>query len=127
MPRIVREQAPQIAIVGLGRVDKIKRALLFVIIAERLVQRAERIDLFPMRQSRSLAGNLAHQLVDIFELFERGPVGVAGAPMRAWPQPYGKSLGEVLIGMTLRIPQPQVLNVIAAGGIGPVVPRIMLR
>src|SRR6516164_7258854 len=47
--------------------------------------------------------------------------------MRARPQPYGESFGEILVGMTLRVPQPQILNVIAAGGIGPVITRVTLR
>src|SRR6516165_6189034 len=127
MPWILRKQAAQIAIVGFWRIDKVKRSLLFVIIAERLSQRAERFDLFPMRQRRPLAGNFVHQLVNIFELFERRPVGVAGTPMRARPQPYGESFCEILVGMTLRVPQPQILNMIAARGISPVVPRVALR
>src|SRR3974377_1536935 len=85
IPWLLREQASQIAIVGLGRINKIKRALLFVIVAERLGQRTERIDLFSMCQRRSFTGDFVHQLVDIFELFERRPVGVAAARQRRGP------------------------------------------
>src|SRR5690348_13239131 len=104
MSRVIREQAPQVAIVGLGGIDQIERAFPSVIIAQCLSERAERIDFFAVREGRSLAGDFIHQFVDIFELLERGPLGIARAPVRAWPQPYGKSLGEILVGVALRIP-----------------------
>ncbi len=127
MLRIVGEQPPQIAIVGFRRVDGVERALLLVIFAERLGELAERIDLFPVRQHRPLAGDLPHQLVDIFELLERRPAGIARAPMRARPQPHREGFGEILVRMALRVPQPQMLDVIAARRIGPVIARIALR
>src|SRR4029077_19817323 len=104
MPRIVREQAPQIAIVGFGRVDEIKRMLFLVIFAECLGERAERINLFTMRKRRTLTGYFLHQFVDEFEFFKRRPIGITRAPVGPWTQPYCKRLGEILIGMALRVP-----------------------
>src|SRR5262249_10385173 len=40
--------------------------------------------------------------------------------------PYGECLGEILVRMTLRIPEPQALDELLARGIGAVVARISL-
>src|SRR6185312_4679836 len=49
------------------------------------------------------------------------------APVRARPQPHRKGFGEILVGMALRVPQPQMLDEIPAGRIGPVVARVAPR
>ena len=68
-----------------------------------------------------LHGVLAHELVDIFKLPQRRPIGVALAPVRARREPDSERLGEILVRMALRVPAPQVLHVAAAGRIGSVV------
>ena len=54
------------------------------------------------------AGDLAHQLVHVLELPERRPVGVALPPVRVGRQPDREGLGEVLVGMALRVPGVEV-------------------
>ena len=97
-------------------------------LGQRRVEPAERIDhVRALVSMRLLAGDLGHQLVDIFELLQRRPAGIALAPVGARLQPDREGLGEVLVGMALRIPQPQMLDVILARRIGPVVARIAGR
>ena len=78
-------------------------------------------------EQRPLPGDLGHQLVDIFELLQRRPAGIARAPVRARPQPHREGLGEILVRMALRVPEPQVLDEIPARRIGPVIGRIASR
>src|SRR5258708_33376050 len=87
----------------------------------------ERIDALARRDQWPLPGDFAHQLVDIFELLERRPAGIACPPVRTRPQPYRKGLGEILGRMTLRIPAPKVLDIAPAGRIGPVIARVTFR
>ena len=86
-----------------------------------------RVDLLPAGEQRRLPGDFRHQLVDVFELLERRPSVVARPPVRAGPQPHGERLGEILVRMALRVPQPQMLDEISAGRIRPVIARIALR
>src|SRR5262249_31448731 len=53
--------------------------------------------------------------------------GVARAPVRARAQPHRKGLGEILVGVALRVPEAQMLDEIPAGRIRPVIARIALR
>src|SRR6188472_598880 len=82
------------------------------------------VDLQPSRERRPLRGDLRHELVDILQLLQRRPGGVALAPVRARREPYGEGFREILVGMALRVPQPQMPHVAAAAWIGRVMPRI---
>jgi hypothetical protein len=86
-----------------------------------------RVDTEAMCEQRFFRGDLDHQLVDIFELLQRRPAGIARPPVRTRPQPYRKGLGEILVRMALRIPEPKVLDIAPAGRIGAVVERIVFR
>ena len=127
MPRIVGEDAQQIAVVDRRMVDRVVRALLRVVLGQRLGELAQRIDAQPAREQRLLAGDLGHQLVDIFELLQRRPALVALAPVRARREPDREGLGEILVRMALRVPERQMLDVAPAAGVRPVVVRVAGR
>src|SRR5947209_20145240 len=127
MPWIGRKQALEIAVVRLRRREGVKRLSLFVMVAQSLAKLMQRIDALPRREQWPLPGDFSHQLVDIFELLERRPARIARPPVRARPQPHRKSFGEILVRMTLRIPEPQVLDIAPAGWIGPVIARVAFR
>ena len=125
--RIGGKQTMQFPIVGLRRIDGVKSLLLLIIFGKRDFVLVQRIGAPPPRHLWPLLGDFRHQLVDVLELAQRRPAGVAVAPVRARRQPDRERLGEILVGMALRVPQPQMLDVVLAGRIGPVVARIALR
>src|SRR3954447_2645575 len=127
MPRIGRKQPGEIAVVGLGRREGVERLLLLVVLFERLAEPTQRIDTLPSRARPRRSPDLAHQLVDIFDLLQRRPTSISRPPVRTGPQPHRKGLGEILVRMALRIPQPQMLDVTPAGRIGPVVAWVVFR
>ncbi len=47
------------------------------------------------------------------QFFHRAPALVALAPLRAWSHPDGEGLGEILVGMLLRVPPFHVPDVLA--------------
>src|SRR5262249_53628512 len=118
---IVAEDAQQIPIVARGVADGVVGTLLLVVFGQRLGELAQRIDFETARQRWLLACDLAHQLVDIFELFQCRPAGVAFAPGRARREPYREGLGKILVRMALRIPEWKMLDVAPAGGVRPIV------
>src|SRR6185437_15320163 len=76
---------------------------------------------------RGLSADLGHQLVDILELAQRyRPRGVARAPAAPRPHPDGERLGEILVGMTLRVPESQVLDMLLARRVRPILIGIRL-
>src|SRR5436190_17951659 len=127
MPWIGGKQPLEITVVSLRRREGLERLFFLVVVAQCLAELVERIDALTRRDQWPLAGDFLHQLVDIFELLERRPAGVAGPPVRTRSQPYRKSLREILVWMALRIPAPEVLHITPAGRIGPVVARIAFR
>src|SRR5581483_1241924 len=127
VPRIGGKQPLQIAVVGLRRREGVERLLFLVVLANGLAQLVQRIETLARHVWRPLACDLAHQLVDIFELLQRRPAGIARPPVRTRPQPHREGFGEILVGVALRVPEPEMLDVTPAGGIGPVVARIAFR
>ena len=67
------------------------------------------------------------QVVYVLELSERGPAGIASPPFAARPKPDRERLREILVRMALGVPEAQVLHEMLAGGIRPIVARIMPR
>ena len=57
---------------------------------------------------RRAARELAHQLVHVLELPQRRPALVALAPLRLRVEPDRERLGEILVGMALRVPGVEV-------------------
>src|SRR4029077_4667787 len=55
------------------------------------------------------------------------PTGIARPPVRARPQPHREGLGEILVRMALRVPEPKMLDITPAGRIWPIVARVVLR
>src|SRR4051812_17266265 len=121
------KQPVEIAVIGLRCLEGVERLFFLVVAAQRLAERGQRIDPLARREQWPRAGDFLHQLVDIFELLERRPAGIACPPVRTRPQPYRKGLGEILGRMALRIPAPQVLDIAPAGRIGPVIARVAFR
>ena len=80
-----------------------------------------------LSDERLLALQLPHQRVKVFELGERRPSGVAAAPVRFRREPDGERLGEVLVGMALRVPRVDVLHEALAVRLRIVELRIRLR
>src|SRR5262249_8489110 len=98
-----------------------------VVAAQSLAELMQRIDTLPRSKQGPFAGDFGHQLVDKFKLFERRPAGIPCPPVRTRPQPHRKGLGEILVRMALRIPEPKMLDITPAGRIGPIVPRVGFR
>ena len=109
-----REQPPEIAVVGDVRVEAVVAALLLVVLAQRLSKAREGIDAGPRDDRRALVGDLLHRRVDVLELLQDGPPGVALAPVRLRRQPHRERLGEVLVRMALGVPLLQVHHEAAA-------------
>src|SRR4051812_46768879 len=122
----VREDPVQSTIIGLLGIDRVMSALLPVMLGERVVKLAKRIDPQPAREHRLFAGDLGHQLVDVFKLLQGRPAGVALAPIRARRQPDRKRLREIFVGMALSVPKREVLDVTLAGRLGPIIARVAL-
>src|SRR5262249_1800928 len=60
---------------------------------------------------RSAAGRLAHEAMDVFELFERFPACIALAPVPGRTrQPHSKRLGEVFVRVCLGVPVGQMAD-----------------
>ena len=78
-------------------------------------------------QHRLLVGDLRHQLVDVLQLLQRRPAFVALAPVRTRRQPDRKGLGEILVRMALRVPEPKMLDEIPTRRIRPIIARIAGR
>src|SRR5262245_8683693 len=127
MPRIGREQPIEITVVGFRWIDSVERLFFPVVVAERLAELVQRIEPLPRGDQRPFPRNFVHQLVDIFQLPERGPTGVARPPVRTRPQPHRKGLGEIFGRVALRIPAPKVLDITPAGRIGSVIARVVFR
>ena len=111
LPRVlgaIGEQPAQIAIVEVRVLDAVVAALPLVVRAQRLAQLVERLDLRRVVTSIGLPASSRHQRVHVLELLERRPVGVARAPVGLRVQPDGERLGEVLVGMALRVPAVEV-------------------
>src|SRR5215813_4752001 len=127
MSRIGGEDASKIAIVDLRIVDCMVRLFLFIVLGERLRQLAQRLDPQAARDERLLSGDLSHQLVDILQFLQRGPSGIAPAPVRAGRQPHRKGLGKILIRVALRVPQRQMIDVATTGWIWPIISWVAPR
>src|SRR6185436_2924428 len=117
------KQPLEITVVGLRWLEGVERLFFLVVVAQCLAELMQRIDALPRREQWPLPGDFIHQLVDIFELLERRPAGVARPPARTGPQPHRKSFGEILVRMALCIPEPKVLHITPASRIGPVIAR----
>jgi hypothetical protein len=100
----VGEKAAQIAVVDVRIVDAIALPLGLVVFAQRLAQAPDRIDLVARGHARRQGADLGHQRVHVLELLERRPAVVTRPPRRVWGEPHGERLGEVLVGMALRVP-----------------------
>jgi len=127
MPRIVREDAQQIAVVGARRIDRIMLELLLIVLAQCRAERAQRLDLAAPRQHGPAVGDFRHQLVHVLQLLQCRPALVSLPPVRARSKPDRERLGEILVRMTLRIPEPEMLDKIPTRRIGPVIARIARR
>src|SRR5246127_2487533 len=127
MPWISGKEPGEIAVVRLRRREGIERLLFLVMVAKRLAELMQRIDPLPRRDERPLPGDFLHQFVDIFELLQRRPTGIARPPVRTRPQPHREGFGKILVRMALRVPEPKMLDITPARRIGPVAARVVFR
>ena len=125
--RRVGEDAAQVAVPGVGVVHRVLLSLLVVVLAQRLPELRERVDLHARAHARARALQLLHQLVDVLELLQRRPAGVAPPPDVARLEPHREGLGEVLVGMALRVVEAQVLHEAPARGVRAVDLGVALR
>src|SRR5512140_281242 len=126
MCRRIGEDAPQVAIVNVRKYIGVLRLSLRVVLRESLGESADRLHSLSGFDQRWLVGDLAHQLVDVLELSKCWPASIAFLPFAARPKPDSECLREIFIGMTLRIPETQVLHVALARRVGTIVLGIAL-
>ena len=103
--RRIREQPPQLAVVELRVFDAVMTALAAIVPPQRVAESAQRIDLVDALDERLAAAQRLHQRVHVLQLLQRRPPGVALLPVRVRRQPDREGLGEVLVGMALRVPR----------------------
>src|SRR6266581_108159 len=125
--RIVGKDAAQIAIIDGRQIEIVALALALVVFPERCLQHGERFNLRSRSVLRFCPRQLSHNLVDILQLPERWPTPVATPPARPWCQPDSKALGKVFRRVRLRIPRPQMQNVVATPWFWLVKVRILFR
>ena len=109
--RRVGEQVAQVAVVEVGVIEAVVLALLAGS-ARRAscgAAAADRPRAFDFTR-RPRARQLAHQPIHVFELALRRPSGVPRRPHRVRVEPHGEGLGEVLVGMALRVPVIEMLD-----------------
>ena len=102
------EQPAQIAVVEVRVLVAVVRALAVVVLPQRLLQAGQRRQLAARHPAGRMPGELLHELVHVLELLQRRPVVVALAPLRVRVEPHRERLGEVLVGMALRVPGIEV-------------------
>ena len=121
------EQAPEIAVVEVRVLVAVVGALAVVVLPQRLLEAGQRRQLAARHPARRMPGELLHELVHVLELLQRRPVGVALAPLRVRLEPHREGLGEVLVGMALRVPGVEVQDEALAVGLRRVVLGILRR
>jgi hypothetical protein len=123
----VGEQPPQVAVVEVRVVDAVVAALRPVVLAQRLAQPRQRIDLRGVGHQRRPVADRSHQRVHVLELLQRRPSGVPLLPLAGGRQPHGERFREVFVGMALRVPRVEVQHVALAVRLRRVELRIRLR
>ena len=81
MPWISGKEPGEVAVISLRWPEGIERLLFLVMVAKRLAELMERIDTLPRRDQRPLPGDFVHQFVDIVELLQHRPTGIARPPV----------------------------------------------
>ncbi len=94
--------------------------------AQRSFQRGEWFDFSARPVFGFRAVETRHQLVDVFELGQRGPAAITATPLRTWREPDGEGLGEVFRRMCLCVPRRQVQHKLPAARLGFVKIRVGL-
>ena len=89
------------------------------------MQPAQRIDFLGVVEERLLADQRLHQRIHVIELLDRPPARVTRFPVRFRRQPHRERLGEVFIGMTLRVPRIEVHH--EALAVGPRIVELRVR
>ena len=109
----LREDAPQVRVVEVGVLLGRQLAPGRVVVRERGRQ-LRGVGAAPAAAGRDegrLLARLVHQRVDVLQLRRRSPPVIASAPLvRRRGEPDGEGLGEVLVGVRLRVPVRQVAH-----------------
>src|SRR5688572_2817741 len=113
---LLAEHALEPHVESIGLVELVAGALAPVVLAERALVVAERLDQLLVAHDRLHTADVRHQLVDVFQLAQRRPALVLATPAGARLQPDGERLGEVLGRMALRVPVTEVQHEVAARG-----------
>ena len=113
---VVREDAAQVLVVVRRPAPGEILSFLGVVLGKRAPQLAQRLNFALIDRDRRLAGDLAHQLVDVVELFQGRPALVVAAPVDMRIEPDRESLGEILDRVRLRVPVGEVDDEVPALG-----------
>src|SRR5258708_15135076 len=121
VPRIVGKESLEIAVVEVGIADQVSLPLVGVVLAQGHAKGGKGLGSATAVVPRGLPGQSLEQLLDVLELSQGGPAGVAPAPAAAaGAEDHSESLGKVLHGMALRIVEAEVVHVAPACRIGAV-------
>ena len=94
-----------------------RSSLVRVVLGDRVSHRLHRQIVFGRRRHRRrLASRSRASRVDVLELFERRPAGVVASPIESGRQPHRERLGEIFVGMLLRVPAEDVPDVSRENG-----------
>src|SRR5688572_20181660 len=121
---LIGEEPAQIGIVDVRELDGVFSPTQRVVLVERARESMQRLGDTTTGGGRPLSPDLLHQLIDVFQLAHGRPAFVATAPIGSRTQPDGEGFSEILVRMTLRVPEPQVLDVAFARRVWPIVFRI---
>src|ERR1051326_8062762 len=107
----ISKDGAEICIVEIGKILGVEFAATRVMPGESGAKLPRFGNPAPARDGRRAAGHVAHQAMDIIELFERFPSGVSPAPvLRPRRQPDSKCLGKIFVGVSLGVPVGQVTD-----------------
>ena len=124
----VSKDGAQVGVIEVGKVTRIELPPGGVVVGQRLTQLSRLGDAAAAPDGRRSARHLPHQRVHVFQLLQRLPAAVALAPLiRRRGHPDGERLGEVLVGVRLRVPVGEVPYEASAVGTRPVGFRRILR
>src|ERR1041384_4672920 len=106
----------KIAIVNRGPLEVVSLALATIMFSQSYSQRGQRLDFCARPVARFCTRETVHQLVDVFQLVQRGPATITTAPLRTWREPDREGFSEVFRRVRLRVPRRQVQHEFAALG-----------
>jgi hypothetical protein len=89
------------------------RCRALVVLCDRVAHHFAGPVIVVTRDLGRLLTELTHDVVDVLQLLEARPASIDLAPGRSGCEPHGKGLGEVFVGMLLRVPAGDVAHKLA--------------